>query len=959
MSNGQPSESAGRTATEPEAIRIRGARVHNLQNVDVDIPRDRLVVITGPSGSGKSSLAFDTLYAEGQRQYIESLSVYARQFLHQMERPDVDSIEGLQPTISVDQRAGSQNPRSTVATVTEIYDYLRLLMARLGEAHCPRCDAPICQQSPEQIVADLLAMPAGTKAMIMAPLVRGRKGEHKETLATVRREGFVRVRIDGEVVDVEQAPALSARKNHSIEAVVDRVVIRPGLESRLAESIELAIRHGEGAVVVSYLPPATDGPPASEWKENLFSTLHACPDCKLSFEELEPRSFSFNSPYGACPDCEGLGYRVTFDPELAIPDPELSLADGAIAPWKASAGGLGSRYREELADFVAATGVEWSTPLSEWKPKARQQLWEGNGKSFLGLATLLEKQYVTATDPGKHERLETFRGNVTCPVCGGARLRPEARACRLAGKAIHEIAALTVGRARSFFASLEFAPVDQAVGQPLASEIGKRLDFLDKVGVEYLTLDRPADTLSGGELQRVRLATSIGSGLVGVCYVLDEPSIGLHPRDNQRLIDALRNLESQGNTVVVVEHDEAMMRSADTLIDIGPAAGRGGGRIVAQGTPADVMADPHSITGRYLSGQLAIPVPAARRRGTKTHSLVLEGATTNNLKDVEVRIPLGVFVAVTGVSGSGKSSLINETLARALARRLGQVAPKPGAHRSLRGASNVDKLVEIDQSPIGRTPRSNPATYTGVFDEIRKVFADTREARQRGYRSGRFSFNTKGGRCEECQGQGVQRIEMNFLPDLTVPCPVCGGARFNRQTLEVHYRGRSIAAVLAMTVAEASEFFENFPHIVRLLSSLQLVGLDYLTLGQSSTTLSGGEAQRIKLATELARVDTGKTLYILDEPTTGLHFDDIRQLLAVLSRLVDRGNTVLVIEHNLDVIKTADWIIDLGPEGGEAGGRITACGTPEEIAVMPDNATGRFLRPLLASPDVTNEAPSV
>ncbi|HEX4146887.1 MAG TPA: excinuclease ABC subunit UvrA [Pirellulales bacterium] len=951
MSNGQPSASgaAAAAAAEPEAIRIRGARVHNLQNVDVDIPRDRLVVITGPSGSGKSSLAFDTLYAEGQRQYIESLSVYARQFLHQMERPDVDSIEGLQPTISVDQRAGSQNPRSTVATVTEIYDYLRLLMARLGEAHCPRCDAPICQQSPEQIVVDLLAMPAGTKAIIMAPLVRGRKGEHKETLATVRREGFVRARVDGEVFDVEKVPPLAARKNHTIEAVVDRVVIRPGLESRLTESIELAIRHGEGAVVVSYLPPATAEQPAPAWKENLFSTLHACPDCKLSFEELEPRSFSFNSPYGACPECEGLGYRVTFDPELVIPDPELSLADGAIAPWKGSSGGLGSRHRQELADFVETAGVDWSTPLAEWKPKARQQLWEGNGKSFLGLATLLEKQYVTETDAARHERLETFRGNVVCPACGGARLRPEARACRLAGKAIHEITALTVGGARAFFASLEFAPADQAIGQPLATEIGKRLDFLDKVGVEYLTLDRPADTLSGGELQRVRLATSIGSGLVGVCYVLDEPSIGLHPRDNQRLIDALRDLESQGNTVVVVEHDEAMMRSADTLIDIGPAAGRGGGRIVAQGTPADVIADPHSITGRYLSGQLAIPVPTARRRGTKTYSLVLEGATTNNLKDVEARIPLGVFVAVTGVSGSGKSSLINETLARALARRLGQIAPKPGAHRSLRGASNIDKLIEIDQSPIGRTPRSNPATYTGVFDEIRKVFADTREARQRGYRTGRFSFNTKGGRCEECQGQGVQRIEMNFLPDLTVPCPVCGGARFNRQTLEVHYRGRSIAAVLDMTVAEALEFFENFPHIVRLLGSLQLVGLDYLTLGQSSTTLSGGEAQRIKLATELARVDTGKTLYILDEPTTGLHFDDIRQLLAVLNRLVDRGNTVLVIEHNLDVIKSADWIIDLGPEGGEAGGRITAFGTPEEIAALPDNATGRFLKPALAA----------
>ncbi|HTU27052.1 MAG TPA: excinuclease ABC subunit UvrA [Pirellulales bacterium] len=951
MSDGQAATAdVSQTGAESDAIRIRGARVHNLQNVDVDIPRDRMVVITGPSGSGKSSLAFDTLYAEGQRQYIESLSVYARQFLQQMERPDVDSIEGLQPTISVDQRAGSQNPRSTVATVTEIYDYLRLLMARLGEPHCPNCGAAICQQSAEQIVSDLLALPAGTKAIILAPLVRGRKGEHKETLSTVRREGFVRVRVDGEIFDVEQVPPLAVRKNHTIEAVVDRVVIRPGLESRLTESIDLAIRHGEGTVMVSHVPPAAAGEPAGPWKERLFSTLHACPDCKLSFEELEPRSFSFNSPYGACPQCEGLGYSVTFDPDLVIPDAELSLAEGAIAPWKGSIGGLSKGHREELADFVTATAVDWDTPLSAWKPKARQQLWEGGGKSFLGLATLLEKEYVTATDPAKRERLEAFRGNVPCTACGGARLRPEARACRLAGKAIHEIAALSVGRAREFFVALRFSPADQPIGQPLAEEIGKRLEFLDKVGVEYLTLDRPADTLSGGELQRVRLATSIGSGLVGVCYVLDEPSIGLHPRDNGRLISALQNLQALGNTVVVVEHDEAMMRAADTLIDIGPAAGRGGGRIVSQGTPAEVMSDPLSITGRYLSGELTIPVPAVRRRTTKTHSITLEGATTNNLKDVECRIPLGVFVAVTGVSGSGKSSLINETLARALARRLGQVAPKPGAHRSLRGASNIDKLIEVDQSPIGRTPRSNPATYTGVFDEIRKVFAETREARQRGYRTGRFSFNAKGGRCEECQGQGVKRIEMNFLPDLTVPCPVCGGARFNRQTLEVHYRGRSIAAVLDMTVAEALEFFENFPQIVRLLSSLQLVGLDYLTLGQSSTTLSGGEAQRIKLATELARVDTGKTLYILDEPTTGLHFDDIRQLLTVLGRLVDRENTVLVIEHNLDVIKTADWIIDLGPEGGEAGGQIVACGTPEEIAALPDNATGRFLRPALGLP---------
>ena len=935
---------------EIDAIRIRGARVHNLQNVDLDIPRDRLVVITGPSGSGKSSLAFDTLYAEGQRQYIESLSVYARQFLHQMERPDVDLIDGLQPTISIDQRAGSQNPRSTVATVTEIYDYLRLLMARLGLPHCYQCGAPIRQQPPEQIVEDLLAMPAGTKAMIMAPIVRSRKGQHKDAFAAIRKAGFVRARVDGDVIDVENPPDLAPRKNHNIEAVVDRVVIRAGLESRLAESVDLAIRHGEGAVVVVHSAPApadraAGSQQAVEWREELFSTLAACPNCKLSFEEVEPRSFSFNSPYGACPECEGLGSRTQFDPDLVLPQPELSLAAGAIAPWKSTSGVLGKRHQKELAEFVERAGIDRELPLAEWKPKFREQLLGGDGKSFAGLLTMLEQEYVTATDPAKRERLEAFRGPVLCSQCGGARLRAEARACTLSGKAIHEIAALSVSKAKAWFAALEFAEEDQPIARPLVTDIAKRLDFLDKVGIGYLTLDRPADTLSGGELQRVRLATGIGSGLVGVCYVLDEPSIGLHQRDNGRLIDALRNLQQQGNTVLVVEHDEAMMRAADRLVDIGPGAGLHGGRVVAQGSPADVSDDPDSITGRYLSGRMQIPVPAVRRRVAKTRSISLEGATTNNLKDVDLRVPLGALVCVTGVSGSGKSSLINETLARALARRLGGVAAKPGPHRSLRGASQIDKLIEVDQSPIGRTPRSNPATYTGVFDEIRKVFAGTRESRQRGYRIGRFSFNVKGGRCEECQGQGVRKIEMNFLPDLTVVCPVCEGARFNRQTLEVRYRGRSIAEVLDMRIEEAIVFFENFPVIARVLARLQEVGLGYLTLGQSSTTLSGGEAQRIKLATELARVDTGGTLYILDEPTTGLHFDDIRQLLAVLNGLVDLGNTVLVIEHNLDVIKSADWLIDLGPEGGEAGGQIIATGTPEEIAALHRESHWEVLAP--------------
>jgi excinuclease ABC subunit A len=951
-----------------DAIHIRGARVHNLQNVDVDIPRDQLVVITGPSGSGKSSLAFDTLFAEGQRQYIESLSVYARQFLHQMERPDVDSIEGLQPTISIDQRAGSQNPRSTVATVTEVYDYLRLLMARLGLPHCPNCGSPICQQSPEQIVDRLCGLPAGTKVILLAPLVRGRKGQHAEVLAAIRKAGFVRARVDGAVIDIDQQPPeLAPRKNHDIEAVIDRLVIREGVRPRLAESVNLALSHGEGAIIVVIFDPAPangaekspvtktapEGAPVAKSgngtqpsREVLYSTLNACPNCKVSYEELEPRSFSFNSPYGACPDCEGLGARVQFDPDLLLPDESLSLAAGAFAPWKGASPAQDRRHQELTADLRKAAGIDWDMPLSEVKPKARQLLLEGDAKR-LGLLTLLEQEYATAIQPAQRERLETFRGLVPCPACHGARLKPTARACRFHGQAIHELAALTVREAHRFFRALSLDADEEPIATPIVGEIVKRLDFMDRVGVDYLTLDRPADTLSGGELQRVRLATGIGSGLVGVCYVLDEPSIGLHPRDNQRLIDALRGLQTQGNTVLVVEHDEAMMRQADHLIDIGPGAGRQGGRVVAEGTPAEVAANPASITGSYLAGRLSLAVPAQRRRTNKTHSITIEGVTTNNLKDVDVRIPLSAFVCVTGVSGSGKSSLINETLAKALARRLGLAAGKPGPHRSLRGASQIDKLVDIDQSPIGRTPRSNPATYTGVFDEIRKVFAGTREARQLGYKSGRFSFNVKGGRCEECQGQGIRKIEMNFLPDLIVACPACQGARFNRQTLRVHYRDRSIADVLNMRIDEAVDFFENFPAIIRFLHSLQEVGVGYLTLGQSSTTLSGGEAQRVKLATELARTDTGKTLYILDEPTTGLHFDDIRNLLNVLGRLVDLGNTVLVIEHNLDVLKSADWIIDLGPEGGAAGGYLLAAGTPEEIAAIEDNATGRFLRPLL------------
>ncbi len=945
-SAGSPLASPDREAIS-DSIRVRGARVHNLQNVDLDIPRDRLIVLTGPSGSGKSSLAFDTLFAEGQRQYIESLSAYARQFLHQMERPDVDLIEGLQPTLSIDQRAGSQNPRSTVATVTEIYDHLRLLMARLGIPHCYQCGTAIRQQSPEEILEELLQMSSGTKVMLLAPMVRGRKGQHREVFGEIRKAGYIRARLDGEIVDVDNPPELNARKLHNIEAVIDRIVIREGISDRLAESIQTAVGHGEGTLIVSHFERESEDSSEGVWHDVLYSTLYACPNCKISYEELEPRTFSFNSPYGACPTCEGLGCRVEFDPELVLPDLALSLADKAIAPWKADTGGADKEHRHQLIEFLASHDIRWDTPLKDWRPAVMQQFLRGDGREFHGLLILLEQELATATKAASRERLETFRGEVTCPDCGGARLRPEARHVQFAGKAIHEIVALDVQRAAEFFAAADVHPDDLPIYGPIALEIQNRLTFLSKVGLNYLTLDRSADTLSGGEFQRVRLTTGLGSGLVGVCYVLDEPSIGLHPRDNRRLIEAIRELQQQGNTVLVVEHDREMMLQADRIIDMGPGAGLHGGRIVAEGTPQEICENPASLTGRYLSGSLEIPVPVERRRMVKTRAIAIENATTNNLKGIGALFPLGVLTCVTGVSGSGKSSLLNETFARAVQRRLSGYGPKPGPHDGLRGVNQIDKLVEIDQSPIGRTPRSNPATYSGVFDEIRRVFVETRESRQRGYRMGRFSFNTKGGRCEECQGQGLKKIEMNFLPDLFVPCPACEGKRFNRQTLEVRYRGQSIADVLEMRIEEATGFFRNFPVAHRLLASLSEVGLGYLKLGQPSTTLSGGEAQRIKLATELGRVETGKTLYLLDEPTTGLHFDDIKQLLAVLGRLVDRGNTVIVIEHNLDVIKTADWLIDLGPEGGGAGGHIVATGTPEQIAELDDNNTGRFLRPLL------------
>jgi excinuclease ABC subunit A len=937
--------------THPPVIRIRGAKEHNLRSVDVDIPRNRLVVITGVSGSGKSSLALDTIYAEGQRRYVESLSAYARQFLEQMQKPDVELIEGLAPTIAIEQRRASANPRSTVATTTEIYDYLRLLYARVGEPHCPGCGRPVHGQTAEEIVNRLLQLPQETKLQVLAVLVRGRKGEHRDVLSLVRREGYVRVRVDGVVRDAGGVGELDKNRKHEIEAVVDRLIVKEGIRSRLADSVELALRLGEGLMVASIQEPG-----AARARDELLSELYACPDCGISFEELAPRMFSFNSPYGACPTCEGLGTKMELDPDLIIPDKDLSLAGGAIEAWRRGGHRMNIYYGRVIRRFGRDFNADVDAPFKDLPRKTRRILMHGTterdaaeyGAEFEGVIPNLERRFHRTDSDFVKERIHEYMSALPCPACGGARLRPESLGVRIAGRNIREVAALTVERALAFFEGLSLAGERAVIAAPVLKEVRERLSFLDEVGLGYITLDRSSGSLSGGEAQRIKLASQLGSKLSGVCYVLDEPTIGLHQRDNARLLGTLVKLRDLGNSVLVVEHDEEVIRSADWVIDLGPGAGREGGRIVAQGTPAEVERVGESLTGQFLSGRMQIHVPAKRRPLRKGRSVVLHGATGNNLKGVTVEFPTGVFVCVTGVSGSGKSTLVTETLHRALAKILHHARTKPQPYERLTGTSNVDKVIEIDQSPIGRTPRSNPATYTGVFDEIRKLFAKTPESRMRGYAPGRFSFNVKGGRCESCQGQGEIQIEMHFLPDVHVTCEACRGRRYNRETLEVKYKGKSVADVLDMNISEALKFFKNIPSVKQHLTTLQDVGLGYMRVGQSSTTMSGGESQRVKLAAELGRTSTGSTLYVLDEPTTGLHFADIQRLLDVLDRLVELGNTVVVIEHNMDVVKTADYIIDMGPEGGDAGGRIVATGSPEEVAQVRESYTGRYLRRVLA-----------
>ena len=936
-----------------ESIKIEGARAHNLKNINVEIPRDKLVVVTGLSGSGKSSLAFDTIYAEGQRRYVESLSAYARQFLGQMDKPDVDNIEGLSPAISIDQKTTSHNPRSTVGTVTEVYDYLRLLYARAGRPHCPSCGKPITQQSVDQMVDAIMTQPEGTKLLIMAQLVRGKKGEHRKILDQIRRDGYVRVRIDGELRDLGEEIALEKQKKHTIEIVVDRLVVRAGMESRLTDSLETALRAGGGVVYVQVV----DG------ELLMFSENFACVDCGISLPEIAPRMFSFNSPFGACPVCTGLGSHKEFDPDLVVPDPTLSVADGVFAPLSKNPNSYGMRA---ITALLRAHDYDEHTQWNRMDKKTQQMLLHGSEEyvsfqytnmfgeekeynvPYEGVLPALARRYRETDSEEMRESYEDYMTDTPCTACHGARLKPETLAVTVGGKNIAELTALTIREADAFLAEAEkdFSPREAKIAVEILKEIHARLNFLLDVGLDYLTLSRAAGTLSGGEAQRIRLATQIGSGLMGVLYILDEPSIGLHQRDNNRLLATLRHLRDLGNTLIVVEHDEDTMYAADHIIDIGPGAGEHGGEVVAEGTAEEIMKNPASITGQYLARRKFIPVPAERRKGNG-NALEIVGAAENNLKNINVKFPLGTLTLVTGVSGSGKSTLVNEILYRGVASRLYRAKGKPGKHKKIKGLEHIDKVINIDQQPIGRTPRSNPATYTGVFDAIRDLFSQVSESRMRGYKAGRFSFNVKGGRCEACRGDGILKIEMQFLPDVYVPCEVCKGARYNRETLEVHYKGKTIAEVLDMTIEEAVTFFQNVPRIARKLEIIRDVGLGYIRLGQPATTLSGGEAQRVKLATELSKRSTGKTLYILDEPTTGLHAADIHKLLVILQRLVDGGDTVVVIEHNLDVIKAADYVIDLGPEGGVRGGTIVAQGTPEQIVEVPESYTGQFLKPLL------------
>src|SRR3989441_6455586 len=967
-----------------DRIVVRGAREHNLKNIDVELPRDQLVVIRGLSGSGKSSLAFDTIYAEGQRRYVESLSAYARQFLEQMEKPDVDSIEGLSPTISIEQKTTSKNPRSTVGTVTEIYDYLRVLFARIGIPHCPSCGRVISAQTVQQMVDRVLGHPPGTRLLVLAPVIRGRKGEYKKMFFDLRRQGYSRVRVNGVLRELTDEIDLDKNRKHTIEVLVDRLVVRETVGSRLADSVETALRLADGVVLVeplgdgdgssstaqmggsggsgtrppvkessSMVPPVKQSRPSvkSPTSENaepmLFSERLACAECGVSLPEVSPRMFSFNSPYGACETCSGLGSRWEVDPERVVPNAERTLKQGALAPW---AGHESPYFKQTLAVLAKRYKFTLDTPWKSLKKSTRDVILHGDADGgFEGVVAVLERRYRETESEDIRREIEPFMAERPCPACKGSRLRPESLGLKIGGRSIAEVVGFTIKEAAAFFADVTLSERETLIARRVLKEIRERLGFLRDVGLDYLTLDRPAGTLSGGEGQRIRLATQIGSSLVGVLYILDEPSIGLHQRDNRRLLDTLKRLRDLGNTVLVVEHDEETIRSADYVVDLGPGAGELGGHVVAIGTPDEIVANEHSLTGQFLSGARAIQVPATRRKGTG-NTLTIHEPREHNLKGQSVTIPLGTFTCVTGVSGSGKSTLVNDILYRALAQMLHRAQDRPGAHTRIEGAQHIDKVVDIDQSPIGRTPRSNPATYTGVFTFIRALFARTQEARMRGYQPGRFSFNVKGGRCEACQGDGLVKIEMHFLPDVYVTCDVCKGKRYNRETLDVHYKGKNIAEVLDMTVHQALEFFEAVPVIKSKLQTLHDVGLDYIRLGQSATTLSGGEAQRVKLATELSRRATGRTLYILDEPTTGLHFADIEKLLEVLNRLLEQGNTVVIIEHNLDVIKTADWVIDLGPEGGDDGGRVMAIGTPEALARQAEKSyTGQFLRTALAA----------